>query len=544
MSILLAFAGKNGIGKDTAAEMLTSMPRYGVEEVPLEEDFEHHKFSEPLKKGLMAMTGLTWAEVDGPGKDVPMDKLGGKTPRSLLETLGNEWAQGEMGGDVWTRHLDGKWSDAQRRGKNIVISDLRFEAQADWVRRVGGTVVHLWLDGGESKTPRPYVYNSGVRLRKEDKWILAGIGDIEGFHKDVMDLAESIVPISEVVSNWVDSVYPDRTLDSCLRKLALEELPEFSANPQDPLELADVAILVQDMANFTGTKDAERAMRTKIAINKRRDWRVDPTTGVMSHVKSSSPPVAGEAPVRKIVVTPVKGKIQDEWGGVIRRLAQEENSLNAMFTGCGAAPGLKKGGIESFSALRPGGEGAMSLGFTSKEVLSLNVVPRWSTVVMRKEQSVAEHSYNVAQLAVAMATRVNRGRVGLDAPCDVAEATKWALNHDLPEVLTGDIPSPFKDCAGPALAEAEKLLFPEYAKGMEHAKSGMAYLIVATADLIDAWQFAKEHCIDRRRGEVLRGLEKGLRKVVRQMMDQWDVSDYISVVTEVWPDLKTRLKNA
>lgn len=64
-------------------------------------------------------------------------------------------------------------------------------------------------------------------------------------------------------------------------------------------------------------------------------------------------------------------------------------------------------------------------------------VTRWHIVKTHNKQSLAEHSFNVAMIAVDILRRA-----------DLAEKEKeaaWiALHHDLDEVITGDIPTPMK----------------------------------------------------------------------------------------------------
>lgn len=85
------------------------------------------------------------------------------------------------------------------------------------------------------------------------------------------------------INTWADSVFPNRTDASILLKL-YSELGEMIDNPGDPLEHADVFILLLDFA-ARHKIDVESAIKKKLAINKERDWKVDLHTGMMSHVK-------------------------------------------------------------------------------------------------------------------------------------------------------------------------------------------------------------------------------------------------------------------
>ena len=95
-------------------------------------------------------------------------------------------------------------------------------------------------------------------------------------------------PITEsqrMISEWADEVYPDRTPEHALTKMMLHEIPELlQGGVNDPLEFADVAILLFDIAHLKGI-DIGKAIADKMKINKQRIWGIDRHTGLMSHVK-------------------------------------------------------------------------------------------------------------------------------------------------------------------------------------------------------------------------------------------------------------------
>lgn len=93
--------------------------------------------------------------------------------------------------------------------------------------------------------------------------------------------------IQSSIAQWADSVFPTRTAQSSLAKLVLEEIPEFiTSGMKDPLEYADLIILVLDIAHLQGI-DVENAVFQKMNINRSRKWKVDPATGFMSHTRET-----------------------------------------------------------------------------------------------------------------------------------------------------------------------------------------------------------------------------------------------------------------
>jgi hypothetical protein len=97
--------------------------------------------------------------------------------------------------------------------------------------------------------------------------------------------ADPIRELQQMISEWADAVYPNRTVENALTKMMLHEIPELlHGKAMDPQEFADVAILLFDVAHLQGI-DIAQAMRYKMQVNKQRNWQIDENTGLMSHVK-------------------------------------------------------------------------------------------------------------------------------------------------------------------------------------------------------------------------------------------------------------------
>lgn len=75
-------------------------------------------------------------------------------------------------------------------------------------------------------------------------------------------------------------------------------------------------------------------------------------------------------------------------------------------------------------------------------LLRLHEVRRWSMVQMHREQSVAEHSFNVMVIAEAIAQFIKESVSYSYLDKDLMR--EWAMYHDAEEYWTTDIPSPIK----------------------------------------------------------------------------------------------------
>lgn len=114
------------------------------------------------------------------------------------------------------------------------------------------------------------------------------------------------------------------------------------------------------------------------------------------------------------------------------------------------------------------------------DVLRASDVTRWQIVNVHRPQSVAEHTFNVAMIALRLAK-------SQDAPTR-AEVMMWALLHDLSEVVLGDIATPVKYLTG----MKEKLVELEQSMSyLDHPLDGLKVRpavkkLVKQADLIES----------------------------------------------------------
>lgn len=91
-----------------------------------------------------------------------------------------------------------------------------------------------------------------------------------------------ITELQRDIADWIDPLNPDRTSMSTIAKI-LEEIGELIASERmnDPLELADVAILVLDLF-YLQKVDLEQAVLAKMEINRLRSWSIA-DSGAMRH---------------------------------------------------------------------------------------------------------------------------------------------------------------------------------------------------------------------------------------------------------------------
>lgn len=125
-----------GCGKDTVAEMIRSEIGGVI-----------YGFADPLYNMIQAGFGIDGKSAewqDRAKKSAAIDWLSSNNKnislRFLLETLGTEWGRHFVAEDIWTR-LAKRALDHFSEG--LIIRDLRFENEVEWIKREGGLIVYV-----------------------------------------------------------------------------------------------------------------------------------------------------------------------------------------------------------------------------------------------------------------------------------------------------------------------------------------------------------------------------------------------------------------
>ena len=130
----------------------------------------------------------------------------------------------------------------------------------------------------------------------------------------------------------------------------------------------------------------------------------------------------------------------------------------------------------------------MNRKLTLAEILRASHVKRWNIVATTRDQSVAEHMYNVCMIARAVCKTLNMNDVAI---------TKAALEHDLDEVIYGDIPSPVK-----AKLSLNGINLNDYLTKSMRKLNDKEKFVLKYADLRDAELFLRDHKIGEHAHEV------------------------------------------
>lgn len=161
--ILIGLTGKARSGKDTVADYLAEHYR-----------FKTTAFAKPIKDGCKAMFGLTDEHVYGDLKEVVIPEYG-CSPRQMLQWCGTEFGREMVHPDIWLMQVRHQWeamreTAAETFHSGLVVTDVRFENEAELIRKLGGFVVHV--ERPDAQTIASHSSESGVRWSSLDGYIL------------------------------------------------------------------------------------------------------------------------------------------------------------------------------------------------------------------------------------------------------------------------------------------------------------------------------------------------------------------------------------
>ena len=178
---LIGLAGKAGAGKDTVADYLWE--KEGAIKIA---------FADALRAAGTAIFGLGQCNfLDRDLKEAEVEYWG-MTPRRMLQLLGTEATKPVFGDNIWLKRWFLSYF-AVRDTDHVVVPDVRFDVEADAIRNLGGTIIHIVRPGaGLSGATGEHSSEAGVTPRADGDMYLHNNGSIYDLGHKVDHLWEYI----------------------------------------------------------------------------------------------------------------------------------------------------------------------------------------------------------------------------------------------------------------------------------------------------------------------------------------------------------------
>lgn len=136
---IVGITGRARSGKDTVGRWFASKGAY------------RDSFAYPIKKAISDMFGFPMEVWEDERKEQPLPGWN-RSPRYLAQTLGTEWGRDTVCTDCWILALERRLRDSRLwylPGAVVVVTDVRLENEASWIRNNGGTVLHVSRPGAD-----------------------------------------------------------------------------------------------------------------------------------------------------------------------------------------------------------------------------------------------------------------------------------------------------------------------------------------------------------------------------------------------------------
>jgi dephospho-CoA kinase len=151
---LIGIHGKAGSGKSTFAEILNQHLSGHI-----------FAFADPLKFVCAKAFGISIQEFYEPGRKEIVNEFWNISPRKLAQFIGTEVFRdmmidllpGDIGSDFWVKRLHGILSGEledvsgmadEYHNKHIIVEDVRFQNEVDFIQMNGGKMIHIIKQNG------------------------------------------------------------------------------------------------------------------------------------------------------------------------------------------------------------------------------------------------------------------------------------------------------------------------------------------------------------------------------------------------------------
>lgn len=143
---IIAIAGPAGSGKDTAATFIHIQ----------NQAYCLYRFADPIKRTIKTLFDFTEEQIEDRVLKEVEDPEWGFSPRVAMQRFGTEFGR-DLKDDIWLKFAE----RALHKNGNLVISDCRFENEAQWVRDNGGQIIQIYPTPSASIASVPFHRSEG-----------------------------------------------------------------------------------------------------------------------------------------------------------------------------------------------------------------------------------------------------------------------------------------------------------------------------------------------------------------------------------------------
>ena len=167
---LIGIAGRARSGKDTVANFIdAAIGGY------------RYSFADPIRAMLVPL-GVDLSDPYWQARKEESIPALGVSPRRMMQTLGTEWGRQLIHPDLW---LIMAHQRLLQNGPGMVISDVRFDNEAAWIRKHGGRIIHVIRP--DTKAVEAHTSEDGIEMQDTDARLFNS-GTLEELQLSVREL--------------------------------------------------------------------------------------------------------------------------------------------------------------------------------------------------------------------------------------------------------------------------------------------------------------------------------------------------------------------
>lgn len=123
------------------------------------------------------MFQLTPEQLEDPQQKEKADQRWGLSPRQMMQKVGTDMVRQMWGEDFWIRNMDLRLCDG-----DVVVSDVRFPNEAQYIRDRGGVLVRIVRNGRASDTHTSETSQASIR---EDVCVVNEKNGLESYYETI-----------------------------------------------------------------------------------------------------------------------------------------------------------------------------------------------------------------------------------------------------------------------------------------------------------------------------------------------------------------------
>jgi hypothetical protein len=167
---VIGLHGRARAGKDTVANFILAQRGGYI-----------YSFADPIRAMLLPL-GIDMRDPYWQAHKEQVIPALGVSPRRLMQTLGTEWGRDLVHPDLWLILAKQRLLNF---GPGMIVADVRFENEAEWVRSQGGRVIHI--ERSNAPTVEAHSSEQGIVFKDEDLRLING-GTLEELHTTIQEL--------------------------------------------------------------------------------------------------------------------------------------------------------------------------------------------------------------------------------------------------------------------------------------------------------------------------------------------------------------------